>query len=107
MCNTCLFSTTPGGDEEADDNIKIVCLMALQLKRRFDTHFIDYKDKLGELNKLMEPYSASPGSTKNQGKVNFSGHLTDVVEDFFKTIKHRISYLESSVLKEIDKQSDI
>jgi len=42
MCNSCIFEgkDTPNGEEDsrsANNNIKIVSLMALELKNKFDT----------------------------------------------------------------------
>jgi len=64
MCNSCIFEgkETPTGEEErsANNNIKIVSLMALELKNKFDDQFMVYKDNLGALHEYVNSDGSGP-----------------------------------------------
>ena len=64
MCNTCIFncSETPEGPEH---EIKIISLMALELKQKFDSKFSEYKDHLNDLTEYLLPVNGQLGFSSN------------------------------------------
>ena len=98
LCNTCIFmgeqtGGAPQGKEVVEldssgNDLKIVSLMAFELKKKFDGHFQKYKDNVVEFNSLIKP--------------DFTQNLEVVVDSFFGTVKQRLSILEDSVLKQLD-----
>lgn len=80
-----------------NNDIKIVSLMALELKNTFDKQFNNYKENVGKYKEFVGP----------DGPPKIKQNLENTVDEFFGKINNRLEFLESTVIKSINEKTEV
>lgn len=86
-----------GSQVVTNNDIKIVSLMALELKNTFDKQFDSYKESLTKYKEFTGP----------EGPPKIKQNLENTVDDFFGKINNRLKFLEDTVVNSINEKTEV